>query len=155
MAKYKIVKELPEKIGSKDFVIYAPDFTPEIEKVQDRRITARDGRFLCTPNYLRKAINLIGLKYGNENFNYMTVCKVSQYDGVPYVDAKDLNDNVIIPMFLKDYPMIFDDYMAQKLKACPKDAATVYYVGDNEFAEKAFKAHGIEKAATSKKKQSK
>ena len=145
-----MVKELPEKIGSKDFVIEAPDFTPEIERVQDRRITTKDGQMLCTPNYLRKVINLIGLKYGNENFNYMTVCKVSTYDGVPHKNNKELNDKIIIPMFKRDYPMIFDDYMEQKLKACPKDVTTVYYVGNDEFAEKAFKARGIEKATKKK-----
>jgi len=144
MAKFKMVKKLPAKTGDNDAIIKSPDFIDEINEVPENNRKTREGVSLSTSNFLRKIVNQIGLRYGNENFNYMTACKVSMYDGIPYSDTADLSAKIVVPMFKEDYPTIFEDYITTKIKDLGKDVKTIYYVGDDLFAEEAFRKNGIE-----------
>lgn len=153
MVKFKMVKKLPTKLEDNDYVINSPDFVDEINEVPDNRRKTKDGNMLSTPNFLRKVVNQIGLRYGNENFNFMTACRVSNYDSIPYKDAEELSKKIIVPMFEIDYPIIFEDYITTKIKAAPTSTKIIYYVGNNSFAKDAFRKNGIEEIKNTTKKK--
>ncbi len=138
MAKYTIIKEVPENLGKDCVVIDAPNFLEEI--ASNKRKKPRTG--LLTTNYLREIIASIGDKYADDSFNALTSVNVSNCKGVSCEEDKDI-DKVLFRVFGQYYPEMVNHYVDYHIKQRPYGTKLIYFLGDFSQSSK-FTEHGID-----------
>jgi len=123
--KFICVKQAPETLRKHEYVIFMPDFLDEVRENYKRK-----GSTTVTRNkHLRHLIGSIGLKYGPETFSPYTDVRTALYEGLPFSSDKDLSD-ILIHIFKKEYPKMFDHYIAYQIKKRPMETKVIYFVGD-------------------------
>lgn len=141
MTKYVLVKDntLPENLSKEEYVIDAPSFINEIRECERKRPKNN----LITPNYLREIATLVGNKY-DENFNAVTSIKPTLFKGRSFNNDDEVN-SIVIEMFYKQYPVIFDKYVDYHIKQREFGTKLIYFKGDHLLTG-SFSANGIDSA---------
>jgi len=135
--KFVCVKEAPKELRKHEYTINMPDFLEEIKSNQNHK-----GKTNITRNkHLRSLISAIGFTYGSDTFNPYHV-KISPYEGLAFEDNNDLS-KILIRLFNKEYPAIFDSYITKKIKERPIETKVIYFTGDF-LKSRAFTEAGFE-----------
>jgi len=132
MAKFIIVDKKPERLEKNEMVIEMPNFVDEILEVESTLSKSQIRRSAIF--FLKSVAAAIGRKYDPEQFNPYTTFPYSAYEGIEYHNAEDLSAKIVIPMFVKYCPTMFDKYIETKIKARPATVQTVYFVGPEDKA---------------------
>jgi len=136
--KFVCVKEAPEELRKGEYVISMPDFMEEIQEN-----THRKGNTQVTRNkHLRHLIGTVGMNYGPEDFSPYTDVRTHPYEGLAFKSNEDLS-KILVTIFEKEYPAMFDYYIAKKIKERPMATKVIYFVGDF-LQSKAFTEAGFE-----------
>jgi hypothetical protein len=122
MAKFVKVKEAPSNLDKDCYVIEAPNFKKQIEKVGSKQ--SKSG--LITPNYLREVFAAIGSEYAPETFNPLTSINVSHYRGVPLSNV----ESTIRSIIETQCPHFIDLFVDKKIKSRPNGTKLIYFLGD-------------------------
>lgn len=123
MSKFVSVKTAPSTLRKGEVVIQYPDFLEQI-RANAHKAAKKN---LTGINHLRDILNSIQQKYETD----LKIFKVplSQYEGLPYEDEKDLS-KIILRMLKKERPEIFEKVLEYNIKNRPYGSKLIYYVGD-------------------------
>lgn len=135
--KFVCVKEAPEELRKHEYTIDMPDFLEEVKSNQNHKGTTNVTR----NKHLRSLVSAIGFAYGDETFNPYHV-KIAPYEGLAFKDNEDLS-KILIRLFNKEYPSIFNSYITKKIKERPVETKVIYFTGDF-MQSRAFTEAGFE-----------
>lgn len=134
--KFVCVKKAPGELRKHEYIIDMPDFIEEVQSNNNHK-----GSTNVTRNkHLRNIVSEIGLKYGPEGFNPYHV-NIHKYEGLAFDSNSDLS-KIMVRIFDKEYPTIFDSYITKKIKERPSETKVIYFTGDflksRSFTEAGF-----------------
>jgi hypothetical protein len=152
MAKFVLVKKVPEVLKEDEILIEMPDFLDEIKTSKNN--TRLNGKTVTTLFFLKDIANKIASAYDPDDLG-ITISKIpyNKYIGIQYDDSRSLSDTVILPMLRTHYKNIFYKYLEKKIKTRAVKAAVIYFTGTSDYA-KVFLDNGIG-LATAKELKSK
>lgn len=122
MAKFIIVKETPQVVEEKTYLIDKPSFLEQITLHKTKRPT----NGLTGAYFLRMIVDSIAQKYDPENMTAYSI-KVHKYEGIKYSSDEEL-DALIVNALKQDYPAIFPKYLEIKIRNRPAKTETIIYV---------------------------
>jgi hypothetical protein len=135
--KFVCVKKAPTELRKHEHVIDMPNFLDEVTSNSNHK-----GVTNVTRNkHLRNLVSAVGYKYGPEGFNPYHV-NISRYEGLGFKDDEELS-GILVNLFTKEYPAIFDNYITKKIKERPTETKVIYFTGDF-LKSRAFTEAGFE-----------
>lgn len=137
MMKFVCVKEAPVELRKHEYTINMPDFMEEVKSNNNHKGSTNTTR----NKHLRSLVSAIGFSYGPETFNPYHV-NISRYEGLAFDNNEDLS-KILIRLFDKEYPAIFDSYIAKMIKERPAETKVIYFTGDF-LKSRAFTEAGFE-----------
>ena len=137
MTKYVKVKSVPENLEKDEYVISSPSFEKEIESIIGRAPKNKT----TSSNFLRDIAQVVLDKYTNDNSTALTI-NTTGFRHIPFNGVKDINE-VVIRMFQKSRPAIFNDIVDYHIKQRPFGTKLIYFLGDHLLTQ-AFTANGID-----------
>ena len=135
--KFVCVKEAPEELRKHEYTINMPDFLEEVSSNNNHKGSTNTTR----NKHLRSLVSAVGYAYGSETFNPYYI-KIAPYEGLAFKNDKDLS-KILVKLFDKEYPAIFDNYIAKKIKERPTETKVIYFTGDF-MQSRAFTEAGFE-----------
>lgn len=136
MIKFTVAKPGTE-LRAGEYVVGMPTFLDEVNECS--RLIGRQ-QYL-TANAIRTIADKIAYKY-DKDFNAFTNIIAHEFDGRPYKNMEDVA-LVMIEVFQKQYPKIFDSYLDTKIKNRPYGCKLIYFTGSPLFSNIFYK-NGIE-----------
>lgn len=126
MAKVILAKKEPEKLKEKEAVIKMPDFVDFVK--QHEKMLGKTK--LTTVNNLRTVVSAIGTAY-DETFSPLTSVNLTKFRDRDYKTIEGFA-SVVVELFQKQYPAIFDRYIEHQIKKRNDNTETIYFVGPEE-----------------------
>ena len=144
------VRVMPKELQKGQCVIESPMFYDEIESCDKKK--PRNN--LASVNYLREVIAAVGSKYIGDTFNPITDVNVSYAKGLQ-VESTEQTHEILLSLFRRYYPKMFDAYIEYHLKNRPDGTNLVFFLGEpsqvNAFIRLGFQ-EVLEKDLLPKKK---
>ena len=126
MAKVILAKEAPETLKEGEAVIAMPSFLEQVEECKNMLGKTT----LTSVNNMRSVVSAIGLKY-DEDFNPLLTVNLSKFAGREYLSLEAFS-NIIVEVFNKQYPKMFDKYIEYNIKKRTNNTKTFYFVGPED-----------------------
>jgi hypothetical protein len=123
MSKFVSVKTVPATLRKDEVVLQSPDFLEQIRACAPRAAKNK----ITGLNHVRDILVAIQQKFELD----LQILKIplSQYEGLPFDDEKDLS-GIIIRLLKKERPLAFEKVLEYNIKNRPYGAKLIYYVGD-------------------------
>lgn len=123
MAKFIVVKQVPQTLEKGEVVINPPLFLEEIQA----NVRKEPRRKQTAINHLREVLNSIATKYDPE-MNVMKF-RLVNYEGISYADDAALSA-IILRILNAERPVTLDNYLDHQIRTRPMNTKLVYYTGN-------------------------